>query len=119
VAERVLVLRLDEEVQMIVLDRHVNDPKRVLAEDVLERAADRAVRRSTTQPRHVLARAQHDMNRVVLRDLGSRAMRRIHAESGLLAPRAVPSAAPRAWTQVERELRLARHLLPTPDRHLD
>jgi hypothetical protein len=45
VAQRGLVIRLDEEVEVIVLDRHVNDAERVLAEHMLKRAPDRPVRR--------------------------------------------------------------------------
>jgi hypothetical protein len=119
VAQRGLVVRLDEEVEVIVLDRHVNDPERVLAEHVLERAADGAVRRPTAQPRHALARTQHDVNRMMLRERRPNPMRRIEAPPRLLATRTLACTAPRLRMQIELQLRLARRLPPAPDHHLD
>jgi hypothetical protein len=104
---------------MIVLDRHVNDPKRVLAEHVLERASDRTVRRPTAQPWHVLARTQHHVNRMMSRERRSSSMRGIETLPGLLATRTFACTAPRLRTQIELQLRLARRLPPASNGHLD
>jgi hypothetical protein len=94
----------------------VDHAERVLAEHMAKRAVDRAICRSPPQPRHVLARAQDDVNRMVLRDLRTRAVRRIEATPGLLATRALARSAPRPGTQIELQLWLVRRPLPTPDR---
>src|SRR3569623_1003812 len=62
-AERLRVVRLEEEVQVIALDRRVADAKRGLAERALQCATDRVVRLAAQQPRHFLAGAKDAFGR--------------------------------------------------------
>src|SRR3569623_3177218 len=95
VAERGPVVRLDQEVQMIALDRRVDDAKRRLTKCALQRAPDRLVGLAAPHPGTVPAGAKQDVLDVVLANARTRAMRRIAA---LLEARA--NSVQRAWCAV-------------------
>jgi hypothetical protein len=84
--ERAPVVSLDDQVQVIALDRHVYDPKIGRVEEHREHAMDHTVDGAVSQLEPI--EAQRHVNRMVLRELGPRAMRTT-APNGPLATRAV------------------------------
>ena len=92
-----LVLGLDKQVQVVVLDRHVDDAEPCLAHrDDVERAPHLAQHVAAPQPPNVAARSQHDVHREARHVLGPRVVRGIVRAGEALATGAIARASPRS-----------------------
>src|SRR5262245_20375882 len=86
--QRPRVRRLDDQVNVVVLDRDVDDAEVAAAEVADQDAAERAVDATLPQARHVPFGAQRDVHRVTMRQYRPGAVRTAAAEAGLWTTRA-------------------------------
>jgi len=110
-AQRALALRLDEQVQVVVLDRGVDHAEGARRrEHPVHRPLHRLEHGMPPQPPDLLPRPQYDVNRMPRLVLRSRAMRGLAPVLALLASRPLAPTAPP--TCLELELALPCALLP-------